>query len=378
MRIGIETQTLLKAAKETAKALPTRSNLPILQHFLVEVTENGEMILKSTNLDFSIVESVTVTELEGHGMFTLPGKTFLEVLSNITEPYIELISNDGTTTLKTPKGNHYEFIGLSPEDFPEISYPEGESEIVFLRELVLEGVDYVGFCVSKDDLRAFLTGIYWHVFDGELRFVASDAHRLGLFGIKGDYPSDFEAIVSPQVFDFLKNRDDEDVVIRTSKELIEFSFPNARLVARVIEGPYPEYQNVLPEIPGKGVLRINRDEISGALKRLMVFTESPSYATVWTLEGDKITVKASSPDSGEAEETLMGDYTGEPMKIALNASFLLDIIKKIRSFEIEMHFYDPLRAILIRPTEIDENQDLLYIVMPVRLAEEEFEEIEEE
>ncbi len=378
MRIGVETNLLLKAVKETSKALPSRSTLPILQHFLVEVAEGGDLAIKATNLDFSIVESVPVAEVEGSGSFTLPGKTFLDVLSNITEPFIELKHEGNTTILETPKGNRYEFAGLDPEDFPEITFPETENSILFPRELVLEGVDYVGFCASRDDLRAFLTGIYWHVVDGELRFVASDAHRLGLFGVQGDYPSDFEAIVSPQVFDFLKNRDEDEVEIKTSHELIEFAFPNARLVARVIEGPYPEYRNVLPDPPGNGVLRVNRDELSGALKRLMVFTEAPSFATLWDLSEEQVLVKASSPDKGEADETIFADYEGERMKIALNASFLLDIIKKIKSFELEIHFYDPLRAILIRPTEIEEGRQLLYIMMPIRLAEDEFEETTEE
>ncbi len=374
MRIGLETQPFLKAVKETARALPSRSTLPILQHFLVEVEEGGNLVIKATNLDFSIVETIPVAEIEGTGRFTLPGKTFLEVLSNITEPFIELIHENGVTVLDTPKGNHYEFAGLDPDDFPEISFPTTEEKIVFPRELVLEGVDYVGFCASKDDLRAFLTGIYWHVFDDELRFVASDAHRLALFGVGGEYPSDFGAIVSPQVFDFLKSRDDENVEVKTSRELIEFSMPGARLVARVIEGPYPEYQNVLPQSEGAGVLRVNRDELSGALKRLLVFTESPSYTTIWDISSEKVLVRAASPEKGEADETIFADYTGERMRIALNANYLLDIIRKIRSFEIEIHFYDPYRAILLRPTEIEEGKKLLYIMMPVRLAEEELNE----
>ncbi|RKZ02298.1 MAG: DNA polymerase III subunit beta [Candidatus Hydrothermota bacterium] len=368
----VEVSEFLKALKGAAKALPSRTTLPILQNMLFKL-DGDELEIAATNLDFSVIEKVLVSEPEGEGSFTVPGKTILNIISNMTEPFISIENEGFTTILKTPKGNKYELMGLDPQDFPKITHPEGGDVFEFDTETIMKGVNLVSFCAAKDDLRAFLTGIYWHVTEEfEMRFVASDSHRLAVYGKVGEFPSGFEAIVPPKVFDFIKEHETEKITVQSTKELLEFRTPYASLITRLIEGPYPNYEAVIPDLPGNGVLRVNRDELLTALKRLLVFTTSPTYTTIWHFKEREIIGKASSPEAGEGMERLLAEYEGQEMTVGFNAEYLAEIVRKIESFEVEMHLYDPYKAVYIKPTDSTKDEKIFYLLMPVRIAESEF------
>jgi DNA polymerase-3 subunit beta len=363
MKFSTERDIFLKVLNEVSKALPTRSTLPILQNILFELKDNS-LSLTATNLDFTIQERIDVMG-EEDGKFTLPGKTLQQIIGTLPPTTLHFHYSSGTTKVITDTGN-YTLMGFSPEDFPQVKKIEEGEVLQFPKDLLLEGYQSVGFCAAREDPRQFLTGVLWHVKGNEVRFVASDSHKLGLWKKKIEGISQFEAILPKNIFEFLKSRDEEMVEVRFAHDTLGLYFENAFLITRLIEGPYAPYEDVLPKDEGN-VLVTSREDLIGSLRRISVFTQSPTYLVKWHLAAGNLKLYASSPEIGEAEEKITGEYDGVDMDIGFNSQYLLEILRHLGGEEVKFHFYSPLSATLIHSSVEEEGKSLLFLLMPVKL-----------
>ncbi len=367
MAIGvrIHAETLARALNNLSRVLPGRSTQPILQNVLF-TAEKEKLSLTATNLDITIQETVPVFPItEETGQFTAPGKALLSVLNTLPSMDVTVESDGQTTQLKTERGV-YRFLSLPVEDFPRT--PEISSENGFkidLKEL-LDAVEKIAFCAAKDDPRAFLNGVLWENRDGEVRFVASDSHKLGLIKLARGESVPFTGIVPRSVFDILKQIGDREVEVRHHGEILGFFYDESYILARLIDGPYAPYENVIPP-RGGNVLKVSQEELLAALRRIKIFTQPPSYILRWEIQESGLRMSASSAEIGEGSEEISSEYVGEPMEIGFNASFLEDIVKHIETPEIEFHIHGPTSAVLILPGEQVEGEELLYLLMPVKL-----------
>lgn len=363
MKFSTERDLFLKVLNEVSKALPTRSTLPILQNILFEL-KNNTLSLTATNLDFTIQERMEVLG-EEDGKFTLPGKTLQQIIGTLPLATLHFHQSGGTTKIFTDTGN-YTLMGFSPEDFPTVKTIEEGDVFQFPKDLLLEGYQSVGFCAAREDPRPFLTGVLWHVKKDEVRFVASDSHKLGLWKKKTEGMSSFEAILPKNIFEFLKSRDEDTVEVRFAHDTLGLYFENAFLITRLIEGPYAPYEDVLPKDEGN-ILVTSREDLIGSLKRISIFTQSPTYLVRWHLRAGNLILFASSPEIGEAEEKITGDYDGVDMDIGFNSQYLLEILRHLEGEEVKIHFYSPLSASLIHSNIEEEGKSLKFLLMPVKL-----------
>jgi DNA polymerase-3 subunit beta len=363
MNFSVDKDVFTKVFLGVSKALPTRSTLPILQNILFEVDEN-RLSLFATNLDFSIRDSMAIEGGE-KASFTLTGKVLQGITSAL--PSTQMSFELADRTVKVQAGSSkYNLLGLAPEDFPRFREIDGGDKYTFGRDQVLEGVNAVGFCAAKDDPRPFLTGIFWQCLDDEIRFVASDSHKLGLWKKKIPTQGTFEAILPKNVFEFLKARDEESVEVKVGEDILGFFFDHASLLTRLIEGAYAPYEDVVPKEDGN-VLTLDQNELQGALRRLLPFTQSPTYLVTWHLAPGEIALFAASPDVGEGRENVSAEYTGQEMQMGFNAQYLLDIVRHIDDEQVNVHFYSPLTAAVIRPAHPKEDEDVLFLLMPIKL-----------
>ncbi len=363
MKFTVDTQEFIRALNDVAKALPQRTTLPIVQNILLEV-KDGKLTLSATNLDFSIKETLDVESAQ-NGSCTVPGKALLNVVSSLP-PALLTVEYVGNTLRLAKENAVYSLSTKSAEDFPKFKEVESGQRFRVSRSDVLQGAEKVAFCAAKEDPRPFLTGVLWHMIQGEMRFVASDSHKLGLWKKKVDTNVEFQAILPKNVFDLVRARDDEEVEVLCGSDVLGFYFTNAELVTRLIEGPYAAYEEVIPQDEGY-VFRTPTDEFIKTLRRIIVFTEKPTYLVKWHLSPGHVTLFAQSPDIGEATEVLEGEYNGTEMDVGFNAQYLIETVRRIDSPDIQIHFYSPLSAVVIRPTETPDDEEYLYLIMPIKL-----------
>lgn len=348
-----------------SKALPsTRISLPILQNVLFEVTEDT-LKLTATNLDFSIHEETPVDETIP-GKFTLPGKALQSFLSSLSPTLLRFEHQEGLTKILTSSGT-YSFVGLSPEDFPVPHEIETGDEIEFERAIVEEAVDYVSFCTAKEAQHDnYLIGILWQVMEEETRFVASDGHRLAFTQIAGESSVVFDAILPRNAFEFLKDRGEDKFKVRYGGNFIGFYFENGYMISRLLSGPYPDYEKVVPKGTGN-ILRLNKGDFLAALRRISIFTHPPTYIVKISLSHEDQILEASSPEVGEGIEKLHGDYEGEEIQLGFNAQYLQEIIRHLPGDEVVLHTFDPLSASKIEGGSENNGIKTFYLLMPVKL-----------
>ncbi len=363
MKFVVDKMLFERALTEVAKALPLRTTLPILNNILFEV-KDGTLYLSATNLDFSIRSWLPVFDAED-GAFTLPGKLILNMVQTLPPMTITFEHTSGATRMSTEKGV-FTLAGLDPEDFPTFKTFEGDDGITLPTEALIRGSNYVSFCAAREDARAFLTGILLDLRENEVRLVATDSHKLGLWKKSIDLNIQTQAIVPRHTFEYLKSKDEETANIRFSKDSMGLFFKDSFLITRQIEGPYPPYDDIIPG-ESENVAVLPRDEFLSTLKRLSLFTSGPTYLLNIYFSPQGLRMKASSPDVGEGEETVPAEFTGEPMELAFNVQYLLEIIRKLDSEQVKISIYNASTAIKIEPVGFEEGEELLYLLMPIKL-----------
>ncbi len=362
MEITVDKEVLRRAVQQVSTAIQAKSTIPILNNILFEVN-NGKLTLYASNMDFSIRGSLPVENVDNFS-FTIPGRTLLRILSTLEVPVVKIVYENRQAVIKWDK-SEYTFPSMPTEDFPKMKDFVEQRTVTIETETILEGYSYIGFCVAKDDPRPFLNGILLEVVDGEVRLVASDAHKLGLYinkvGVEG---AKIEAILGREVFDFIESSDENSVTLSQDKGIFSFAFSNSKLVTRLIEGPYAPYREVIPKDEGF-VFKTSVREIEGALKRIQEVVPQNNAIIEWSLKPNGSVISGVS-ESGKAKEYIDGEYDGEELRIGFNVRFLHDIIKHLRSEEVKFNFYGPKIATKISPVGID-NPEVLYLLMPVSL-----------
>ena len=363
MEFTVLRESLLKATKQVSKALVSRTPMPILSNILFELDGNT-LTLTATNMDFAITAKVDVNSND-KGSFTLLGKPFLQLIQNLDEVEINVENTGGTTYISTSRSK-YRFQGQPAEDFPRMESIDGEGVTLSTAD-VLEGMNFTAFCIAKDDPRAFLNGILWELRDSELRFVASDAHKLGFY-LK-DYgtrlvPEKKEAIVPKNVLDFLKDTEHDTVKVYFTEKLLKLELPDSSLITRLIDGPYVPYESVIPKDYEDEVV-LNTDEILSSLKRVINFTPQNTNLIEIEFSSDMV-IHAENREMGEATEHIPAEHKGKVEKIGFNGQYLSEIIRHIKSEKTVIMYRDINSPVIIKPYET-EGYQLLYLLMPVKL-----------
>ena len=233
-----------------------------------------------------------------------------------------------------------------------------------------KGVVKTLFAVSNDELRPAMTGVFFQLDENGITFVATDAHKLVKYNksdIKGGNAS---FIVPKKALNLLKAvvpNNDTEVAVQFNKSNAFFSFDNIKMICRLIDAKYPDYNAVIPK-ENPNLLTVLKDDLHASLRRTSIFSNKTTHQVVLKMAGSELAVSAQDLDfSNEAAEKINCDYKGNAMEIGFNAKFLLEMLSAMDSNEINIELSTPNRAGIIRPTEKDETEDLLMLVMPVML-----------
>ncbi len=362
MEFKISRSLLEKILQNIVKLIPPKSTYTVLQNIIIEAKEN-KIFIEGTDLD-TFIKKFTKAEVKKEGKVLISGKKLLEITreANVEELNFKLKE----LNLEISAGNaHFNIPALDYQEFPEIpKFPEKRWFEITIGEFTTQ-IDSTIFMVSKDISRRPMNGALIQVKEDTLNMVTTDGARLALYkkSLSGGAPSG-EVIVSPKVFDLIEyDIPEERVEVFIEERMVGLKFLNTSIIARLIEGPYPNYEGVIPRA-FIGICSVEKPFLEGALRRVSLVA-SPNLKNVkFDFKRDNVLLSAASPDIGEAKEEIPCKYEGEEISIWYNAGFFLELLRHINTEEAVIQLTSATSATLIKPKE---GESLIYLLMPLRI-----------
>jgi len=360
MEFKIEKNILAKTLGNLVKIIPPKSTYTILQNIMIEAKGNN-LLIQATDLDIFIKKTISAEIIE-EGKVLIPGKKILEItresnIENITFKLKEL-------KLQISAGNaHFNIPSLNHQEFPEVpKFPEKKWFDISIGELQ-EMVESTVFMVAKDMSRRPMNGVLVQLKNNELRMVTTDGARLAMIKKEKQEPEG-ELIIATKVFDVIDyNNSEEKIEIFIEERMMGIKFLDTTVIARLIEGPYPNYEGVIPK-EFTGTCTVEKDILDGALKRVSLVASPHIKNVKFDFHGNGIILSASSSDIGEAKEEIPCIYDGEKMGIWFNANFVLEVLRHISSADVIFKLTSQSTAAVAQP-KTDDN--LTYLLMPLRI-----------
>lgn len=372
MKFNVSSSKLFAQLQAVSRVIASKNSLAILEDVLFDL--NGSTLtLTASDGETTIRTSIEVENAEGTGKVASGARLLLETLKEFSEqPLTFSIDEQNFAVNMVSQNGTYSFVGVNGNEYPEMPATEEDTHsITMSSKMLLDAINKTIFCTADDELRPVMNGIYFDIATDKITMVATDAHRLVRYtntSVSSEEPASFILPKKPAVL--LKNilsKDDSDVVITFGQKNAKFEFYETTVVCRQIEGRFPNYNAVIPQ-NNQNVVVVDRQTLINACKRVAVFANTGTSLLKLALSENQIKISAQDIDfSTSAEETIACEYSGMPMSIGFKAPFLIEILGVISSTDVKLQLADPARAGLILPTENEENQDLLLLLMPMLL-----------
>ena len=274
---------------------------------------------------------------------------------------VEIISDNG----------RYKLSGENATDFPKVPSVSNDFSAEISSDVLSRAINNTIFATSNDELRPAMTGVYVNLGEKNTTFVATDGHRLVRYR-RTDVKSDNgTAIIIPRkALNLLKATlpaENAEVVLNFNLANAFFRFGNIRMICRLIDERFPDYENVIPS--GNNIkMTIGRNDLLGALKRISIYANKTTHQVRLKITGSELQISAEDLDfSNEANERLSCEHDGEDIEIGFNAKFLVEMLGNMDSEQIRLTMSAPNKAGVILPAEKDKSEDILMLVMPVML-----------
>lgn len=372
MRFDVSSTALLSRLQSISKVIASKNSLPILDSFLFNL-EGNLLTVTAADAETRLVTTVEVINAQGTGLFAVSAKILLEPLKELPEQPLTFDINDENLEVFIHFQNgKYNFIGQNGDTYP-LQKPLSESAISVSvdSQILLNGISRSLFATADDELRPVMNGVYFDIHNEDITFVATDGHklvRLSDTSVKSAEQASF--ILPKKPANLLKNllpKESEQVQVRFDENNAYIICSSFEMVCRLIEGRYPKYNAV---IPNNNPYKVTIDRVSflNALKRVSVFSNQASSLVKLHLEDNQMTVSAQDIDfSTSAEERIVCQFEGAELSIGFKATYLIEILGNIGSDDVVLELADASRAGLIVPSENNEGEDLLMLLMPMML-----------
>lgn len=369
MRFTTSSSELQKVLGTIGGVIPSKSTLPIIENFLFEVSKDT-LKISATDLDTSMVMTMNVKGA-ADGKIAIPAKRLTETIRSLPNTEIAFsASADNNKILLSTATGEYKLTGESSDNYPTIPAFKGSSEMKISDEVLARLIHKTSFAVSSDELRPAMMGILFQIKKNELRTVATDGHRLVRIVAAGvaTTTSEKDVIIPAKALNLVsKSLGTGESVISFSDTHAMFSQSGVTLISRIIEEKYPNYESVIP-LDNEKKLTIDKNELLASVRRTALYASSTTHQVRFTLKKNSVIISAEDIDFGsEAKETIAADYAAEPMEIGFNSAYVIDILSHIDSNEITMHFSSATRASIVKPVTQKNGENVLMLVMPVRL-----------
>jgi DNA polymerase III subunit beta len=369
MKLKITRDNLQQGLAAVGASIPTRTTLPVLSNILIEVGTDS-VAMSGTDLDIAV--SVTVpAEVDEPGSLTVPAKKLQELARELPEHPVRLSTRGDRLELTCGRAT-FRLNGMPRDEFPTFPAVDFSKSWKIQGRVLQELIRQTSFAVSTEESRPILNGVLWQLAEGEMRMVATNGHRLARMRVpstSADAPK-ADLIVPPKALAQVERlfSGDDEIEVARSENHIGFRKDGTQVYTRLIEGPYPNYEQVIPKDNDKFAVA-DRNQLIQVLRRMAVVASDQTHRVRLGFTSNTVRFAVETPDLGEAHEDLEVEYDGEPLDIGFNASYLLEVLRYMPTDEIRLTFRAPERAATIEPSAADGAPDYLCLVMPLRLLD---------
>jgi DNA polymerase III subunit beta len=375
MELVVRKNDLLRELQLFQGIVERKNTIPILANVLMEA-KGDELRFLATDLEVGLRSRCTAAVAKG-GSLTLPAKKFYEIVKSLPETDIRIAEDKGGVKVAADRFDS-RMQTLPREDFPTLpeTSPTGGTERATLsRAAIKEMVGKTAFAITGEDTRFFLNGALFVLRPDSMSLVATDGHRLALVTVARDAGEgvkkngdEVKAILPKKTLGELSRllqEGDEDIQYERGENHLFFDVGDRKLISRMIDGQFPAYERVIPKGNDKRI-EFERDRLTSAVKRVALLSNERSRAVKFHVDKGKVDVTSSSPDLGEAKETLPVEYSGPAMQICFNAQYVLDFLSAVSTDVVSLELKDEVSQAVMRPVGA-EGYDYTYVIMPMRV-----------
>ena len=369
MKFIVSSSQLLKQLQHIAGVINSNTVLPILEDFLFEVEKN-KLTVVATDLE-TVMRIQLEIEARDNGKVCIPSKILMDSLKNIPEQPLTFNIDKSFAIEITSDNGKYKIMGENPDNFPKEPAADDTTSFTMTATGLVTAINKTLFAVSNDDLRPAMTGVYFELNKDSIQFVATDAHRLVRYK-RTDVkcPRQDAFIVPRKPLNLLKSAlpdNDDEISISYNSNHLFVKHGTTQMSCRLIDARFPDYKVVIPaDNPYKMV--VVKTDFQSALRRVSVFSNKSTNQVALNISGSELQLAAQDVDfSFEGNERMKCQYDGEDITIAFNARFLIEMLNAADSSEVRLELATPTKAGIIKPTELDDNEELLMLVMPLML-----------
>lgn len=374
MKLSIARDELLTGLQRVQGVVEKRNTMPVLSNVLLEAKTEGLEIV-ATDLEI-MMRGFYKASVKEPGAVTLSARKLYEILKELRDGEVGLTVGEGSWVTIQAGKSHFKVVGLPSTDYPALPKIDREGLTPLEGAGLLELIRKTLFAVGDNDARYILNGLLVTLVSAEskttLRLVGTDGHRLAVAeqevsgGGSKDQPREIKAIIPKKAAHEMRRlleEGDGEPLIGFAKNLMIFRKSGLLLTSRLMEGNYPNYQQVLPKEQAKHAVA-DKAELEGAIRRVAVLARDKSSAVKMTFSSGSLTLFSSSPDYGEATEEIPIRYSGDTISTGFNARYVLDVLSVIDGESVSLQMENPLSPCLIRQPG---NPGFRCVVMPVKV-----------
>jgi len=362
MKLKVTQENLNKALNLVARVASSRGTLPILSNVLLRIDEN-RLSVSATNLDIAISCQLGA-QVQSEGSLTVPAKLFQDLVNGLPSGVIELEQDDQRLKINTDSYNSV-INGVAADEFPVMPAIESGTTWKIAGPTLKKALQQVLMAASSDESRPVLTGVLFQTVDGVLSIAATDSYRLAekrLVEVKQDIKLLIPASALHDVLRII-NDFEGDLTVEHDDQQVQFRAGDVELVARLIEGNYPDYRKLIPASFAT-TATMPRTELVSITKVSSLFARESAGSIVVSVDepSESIWIHAIASQLGENNATLKVDAKGSG-SIALNSKYLLDALQAMDAKTVRIGFNGKLEAVMLTGSESD---DYLHIIMPLK------------
>jgi len=370
MKFIVSSSYLLKQLQVLGGIINNNNTLPILDHFLFDIS-GSTLKVSASDLETTVIAQLEV-ESDAIGQICVPARLLLDTLKTFPEQPLTFTVEDNNTVEISSNSGKYALAYAEGADFPSAVTLKEPSATTVTGDVLATAISKTIFAAGNDDLRPVMSGVFFQLASDGLTFVATDAHKLVKYArTDATAPQSAEFIMPKKPLNLLKGilaGSSDEVTVEYNESNARFAFDNMELICRLVDGKYPNYEAVIPkENPNK--LTIDRNLFLNSLKRVSIFSNKTTHQIRLRIAGAELNISAEDIDySNKAEERLTCDYQGDDIQIGFNSRFLVEMLGNLTCDSVTLELSMPNRAGILTPSDgLDEGEVVTMLVMPVML-----------
>src|SRR6188474_215941 len=371
MELVVRKTDLLRELQLFQGIVERKNTIPILANVLLEAN-GAEVKMLATDLEVGLRSKCPATVSKG-GSLTLPAKKLYEIIKALPETDVRIEEDKGGVKVAADRFDS-RMQTLPREDFPTLPDTAGSVSAELSREALRQMIAKTQFAITGEDTRYFLNGALFLLRPDSLGLVSTDGHRLAHITVprtgtagKSKGEGDENRVILPrktllELGRLLAEGGEGDVLYTRGENHLFFTVGDRLLISRMIDGQFPAFERVIPKGNDKHI-EFERDRLTNAVKRVALLSNERSRSVKFQVEKGKVDVTSSSPELGEAKETLSVEYSGAPMQICFNAQYVLDFLAAVTTDVVALDLKDEVSQAMMTPVGA-EGYEYTYVIMP--------------